>query len=77
MRATLNRGRLEEDATDSNLLLEESQESNTNHSSSSSPTRYPWLWVAHFLLFSTAIVTILTNLHKETDCIQKHSYYCT
>ena len=66
---------LEEDAGDSKPLLEEDRKNSTT-SSLSLPDRSLWPWIVHFLLFSTALVTIILNLREGPDCIQRQSYYC-
>ena len=75
MKAAASTSGLEEDAIDSKPLLEQ-DEKNSTLSSLRLPNRSLWPWIVHFLLFSTALVTIFVNLRKWPDCIQRQSYYC-
>ena len=75
MKAAASTSDVEEDAVDSKPLLEE-DEKNSALGSLSLPNRSLWPWIVHFLLFSTALVTIIVNLRKGPDCIQRQSHYC-
>lgn len=68
---------LTEEALDSTPPLKEDHVHSITPRSSSLPNHIFGPWILHFCLFSITIVIIILNLRTETDCVRKHSYYCT